>query len=72
MLQSEYLVAKIGVDTAENGPLKVSKNSQQLEKKSKHFKTNIEVTGPDGAYVQGAPRKEPYYGGGDDGEEDYY
>ena len=51
---------------------KFPKNSQQLEKKSKHFKTNIEVTGPDGAYVQGAPRKEPYYGGGDDGEEDYY
>jgi cold shock CspA family protein len=30
----------------------------------------VEVTGPDGAYVQGAP-KEPYYGGGG-GEDDYY
>jgi cold shock CspA family protein len=32
----------------------------------------VEVTGPDGAYVQGAPKQEPYYGGGDGGEEDYY
>ena len=30
----------------------------------------VEVTGPDGAYVQGAP-KEPYYGGGG-GDDDYY
>ena len=66
------MLAKIRVDTAENGPPKVCIKIANSRKKLKHFKTNIEVTGPDGAYVQGAPKQEPYYGGGDGGEEDYY
>ena len=36
VLSNEYLLAKFGVDTAENGPLKVCQNfkfSQKLEKK---------------------------------------
>ena len=31
-LSNEYLLAKCGVDTAENGPLKLCKNSPKLEK----------------------------------------